>query len=90
MFTAHIQLITAIVKARGGKVWSKEDLIEISDVDFIYHASLFQPMGPFEDRDHQEKFIRLWKAHLLKHTRRVGCFPLNFIGRHLPFFLACK
>lgn len=89
MFATHTQLITAIVKARGGTVWSKEDLIEISDVDFIYHASLFQPMGPFKDRGHQEIFIRLWKAHLLKHTRQVGRFPLNSL--HVTyFFLACK
>lgn len=77
MFATHIQLITAIVKARGGTIWSKEDFVEICDVDFIYHASLFQPMGPFEDRNHQERFIRLWKTHLLKHTRQVSRFSLN-------------
>jgi hypothetical protein len=43
-------------------------------------------MGPFENRDHQEKLIRLWKAHLLKHTRRVSRFPLNFIASCPPIF----
>jgi len=41
-------------------------------------------MGPFKDRGQQERFIRLWKAHLLKHTRQVGCFPLNSLRYHIP------